>query len=62
MPTTIEVKVNGAIWISIDLQVPLGRQAVEEIDKVFKKIVTDKNRDKIGGFVIDPGVIKKFRS
>jgi hypothetical protein len=60
MATTIEVKVDGTVWISVDLNFPLDKQAVEEVDKVINKIITDKNRDKIGRFLIDPRTVTKF--
>lgn len=62
MPTTIEIKVNDAVWISVDLNAPLDKKTIQEIDAVFKKVITDKNADskKLEGFLISPKVVKGF--
>lgn len=50
----IEIRVNGKLWIEMNLEETLGRSAIEELDKVFGKVTTDKNRDKIIGFSRNP--------
>jgi hypothetical protein len=60
MPTTIEIRVNGAVWISAELKSPLDKKAIEETKKLFNRIISDKNRDKIGSAMIDAGIVKKF--
>lgn len=50
----IEIKVNGKLWIEIELDDSLGKTMTDMIDKAFSKVATDKNRDRIKGFVNDP--------
>lgn len=54
----IEIKVNGRLWIEIELDDDLGKTMTEMIDKAFSKVATDKNRDKIKGFVNDPKALR----
>lgn len=50
----IDIKVNDKLWIQIDLDDALGKSMIKQLDQVFGKISTDKNREKIRGFVKDP--------
>lgn len=50
----IEIKVNGKLWIEMNLENALGKTTIEELDKVFSKTATDKNRERIIGFRRDP--------
>lgn len=54
----IEIKVNGKLWIEIELEDALGKTITDMIDKAFSKVATDKNRDKIKGFVNDPKALR----
>ena len=54
----IEIKVNGKLWIEIELEDALGKSMVKQLDAVFSKIATDKNRVKIKGFVRDPKALR----
>jgi len=64
MPTQIEIRVNEAVWVSINLSSPLDKQVIQVIDDIFPKIITDKNADKgtLGPFVIDPRPISAFKA
>ncbi len=50
----IEIKVNDKLWIEIELDDYLGKTMTDRINKVFSNVVTDKNRDKIRGSIINP--------
>ena len=54
----IEVRINDKLWIEIELDDALGNGMVQDIDQAFSKVVTDKNREKIMGFVRDPKALR----
>ena len=53
-----KIKVNGKLWIEIELDDYLAKTMTDMIDDAFSKVVKDKNRDKIAGFVIDPKALQ----
>ena len=54
----IEIKVNGKLWIEIELDDSLGKTMTDMIGEAFSKVVKDKNRDKIKGFIRDPRALR----
>ena len=54
MGMEIEIRVNSELWIEIELEDSLGRNMIDQIDRAFSNIVTDANKEKIGGFTKKP--------
>jgi len=54
----IEIKINGKLWIEIELEDSLGKTMTDRIDDAFSKVAKDKNRDRIKGFIIDPKALR----
>jgi len=54
----IEIRVNGKLWIEMNLDDTLGKTAIEKLDHVFSKIATDKNREKIIGLRRNPEALR----
>lgn len=54
----IEIRVNGKLWIEMNLDESLGKSTIEELDKVFSRIAKDKNKDRIKGLLRDPKALR----
>jgi len=54
----IEIRVNGKLWIEMNLLESLGKATIEELEKVFRKVASDKNKDKIKGLLRDPKALR----
>jgi hypothetical protein len=57
----IEVKVDGVTWIKLDVKDQLGAEAIKELDAVYQKIVSSKNKDGVNSSVMETRAIHQLR-
>jgi len=50
----MEIRVNGKLWIEMNLKEKLGKNTLSLLEEVFSKVITDKNRVEIIGASRDP--------